>query len=76
MVRALVCMAGILLLAVSPMTAQAPGVSEVYAQIRAEEGAGAMRSILRTSSAALARSPARGVPLPARDGVPSLRGDE
>jgi len=36
-VKVLACVAGLLLLAAMPMTAQAPGVSEVYAQIRAEE---------------------------------------
>jgi carboxypeptidase Q len=35
--RVLACMAGLLLLVAMPMTAQAPGVSEMYAQIRAEE---------------------------------------
>ena len=37
MLRVLACMAGLLLLVAMPMTAQAPGVSEMYAQIRAEE---------------------------------------
>jgi carboxypeptidase Q len=36
-VKVLACMAGLLLLMAMPMTAKAPGVSEVYAQIRAEE---------------------------------------
>ena len=37
MAKILACAAIVLLLAATPMTAQAPGVSEVYAQIRAEE---------------------------------------
>jgi carboxypeptidase Q len=35
--KVLACVAGLLLLVAMPMTAQAPGVSEMYAQIRAEE---------------------------------------
>jgi len=36
-VKVLACVAGLLLLGALPMEAQAPGVSEVYAQIKAEE---------------------------------------
>jgi carboxypeptidase Q len=36
-VKVLACVAGLLLLVAIPMTAQAPGLSETYAQIRAEE---------------------------------------
>jgi carboxypeptidase Q len=36
-VKVLACTAGLLLLHAMPMTAQAPGVSEVYSQIRGEE---------------------------------------
>ena len=37
MVKAWACVAGLLLLGAMPMAAQAPGISEVYAQISAEE---------------------------------------
>ena len=37
MVKVLACTAGLLLLHAMPMTAQAPGLSEVYSQIRGEE---------------------------------------
>ena len=37
MVKAWACVAGLLLLGAMPMAAQAPGISEVYARISAEE---------------------------------------